>query len=330
METNQLQQELFSYLKTQLPPHLSLVDELGDLLSLSPDSVYRRIRGEKPITLNELKRICEKYNLSIDQMLKLDNETVLFQAPGLVNKSTSFLEYMKEMRAQFQFFSSHKNKELHYLCKDAPFWYFYLFPHLAAFKTFFWSKTINNYPEFHNKKFSYSEFPFTECFNVGQEILRLHNDMVTVELWNLESINSTINQILYYKESEFFKSDEDMFLVIDSLHQLFNHLELQAEKGLKFMPGASEVSYKATHQFYVNDLILGNNTILLLLEGQRVSMITYSVFNYLITRDVRFSEKSFETFNTLLSRSQLISGTGERDRFRFFNATREKINKLKK
>ena len=80
METNQLQQELFSYLKTQLPPHLSLVDELGDLLDLSPDSVYRRIRGEKPITLNELKRICEKYNLSIDQMLKLENESVLFKS----------------------------------------------------------------------------------------------------------------------------------------------------------------------------------------------------------------------------------------------------------
>lgn len=328
METNQLQQDLFSYLKSQLPPHLSMVDELCDLLDLSADSVYRRIRGEKPITLTELKGICEHYNLSIDQLLKLENETVLFQAPGMINKPANFLEYMLAMKKQFEFFNSHKQKELHYLCKDAPFWYFYLFPHLAAFKTFFWSKTISNYPEYHNKKFSFAEFPFHDCFKVGQDILKLHNELVTVELWNLESINSTINQIQYYQESGFFKSKEDMELVVNSLLEMMDHLQLQAEKGVKFMPGATDVSYKAAHNFYVNELILGNNTILLLLEGQRVSMITYSVFNYLITRDLRFSDKAFETFNTLLSRSQLISTTGEKDRIRFFNCNREKIQAL--
>ncbi|HQZ76089.1 MAG TPA: helix-turn-helix domain-containing protein, partial [Chitinophagaceae bacterium] len=71
METNHLQQQLFSHLKENLPAHLSLVDELCDLLDLSADSVYRRIRGEKPITLSELKKICEHYHLSLDQLLQL-------------------------------------------------------------------------------------------------------------------------------------------------------------------------------------------------------------------------------------------------------------------
>ncbi len=51
METIELQQQLFQHLKENLPAHLSLVDELCSLLNLSADSVYRRIRGEKPITL---------------------------------------------------------------------------------------------------------------------------------------------------------------------------------------------------------------------------------------------------------------------------------------
>jgi len=49
-------------------------------------------------------------------------------------------------------------------------------------------------------------------------------------------------------------------------------------------------------------------------------MITYSVINYLVTRDVRFSVKAFETFNSLLSRSQLIRSTGEKDKIKFFSA----------
>ena len=95
------------------------------------------------------------------------------------------------------------------------------------------------------------------------------------------------------------------------------------------MPGASDVSYKAPIHFYVNELILGNNTILLKLENQRLSMLTYSVYYYLITKDHRFADKAFSTFSTLLSRSALVSKTGEKERNRFFNTLRDKVNGLR-
>jgi hypothetical protein len=55
MAETDLQKELFVLIKHTLPSHISLVDEIADLLDISYDSVYRRIRGEKPISLNELK-----------------------------------------------------------------------------------------------------------------------------------------------------------------------------------------------------------------------------------------------------------------------------------
>ncbi|MGZ3951847.1 MAG: helix-turn-helix domain-containing protein, partial [Flavisolibacter sp.] len=58
--TADLQQQLFNYIKDS-QPHISLADELCDLLEISYDSAYRRIRGEKPLTLLELKALCEKY-----------------------------------------------------------------------------------------------------------------------------------------------------------------------------------------------------------------------------------------------------------------------------
>lgn len=330
METNELQQQIFAYLKENIPPHLSLVDELCELLDLGADSVYRRIRGEKPITLSELKRICEHYHLSIDQLLKLQNESVLFQAPGMTDGHKEFIHYLKGMLGQFNYFNSFKTKkEIRYLSKDAPFWYFYLYPELAAFKTFFWSKTINNHPDLSNKLFSLKEYPFEDCFAVGQEILKLHAKIDCIELWNLESIHSTINQIAYYRDSGNFKSQEDYDIVIDSFQRMLDHLQLQAEKGVKFMPGDTEVAYKAPIQFYINELILGSNTILLTLDNKRISMVTYSVFNYLITSDERFFNKSTATFNTLLSRSTIISHTGEKDRNRFFNTLRNKVNALR-
>ena len=330
MENNEIQQRLFSILKENLPQHLSLVDELGELLDLSADSVYRRIRGEKPINLIELQKICNHYHLSLDQLLQLKSEAVLFNAPGMNEMHGEFVDYMKAMLAQFRYFNSFKKREIFYLCKDAPIWYFYLFPELAAFKTFFWSKTINNQPALVNKTFSFEEFPYQDCFSIGQQVLEEHNKIDSVELWNLESIHSTINQIAYYRDAGNFRSRDDLDAVIRSFHQWLDHIQLQAEKGFKFMPGAAELGQKAPIQFYVNELILGNNTMVIRLDGLSLSMITYSVFHYLFTRDTRFSEKAMSSFNTLLGRATLISRTGEKDRNRFFNTLREKVNMLGK
>lgn len=330
METNELQQQLFKHLKEHLPPHLSLVDELCDLLDLSSDSVYRRIRGEKPISLQELKRICEHYQLSIDQLLQLQNESVLFKAPGLNGHVPAFGDYLKGMLDQFMYFNSFKKKEMKYLSKDVPFWYFYLFPEVAAFKSFFWIKTINNDPSLANKKFSFKEFPYPEYFETGQQILKQYNEISSEELWNLESIHSTINQISYYREAGHFASKDDEVAVIDSFQKVLDHLQAQAECGLKFKPGGTDISHRAPIKFYVNELILGNNTILLELDNQRLSTVTYSVLSYLITNDSRFSQKAFDTFNILLGRSSLISNTGEKERNRFFNILRTKVDELKK
>ena len=330
METNELQQQLFSYLKENIPPHLSLVDELCELLNLSADSVYRRIRGEKPITLTELKTICEHYHLSIDQLLQLGNESVLFQAPGMNGPPISFIDYLKGMLGQFRYFNSFKNTEMKYQCKDVTYWYFFLFPEMAAFKSFFWIRTINNDPELATKKFSLAEFPFTDCYDVGQQILKEYNNIPSEELWNLESINSTINQICYYKDSGLFKANDDLEAVIRSVILMLDHLQLQAEHGVKFLPGATDIGHRASVHFYVNELILGNNTILLTLDNQRLSTVTYSVLSYLMTKDNRFADRAFATFNTLLSRSTLISRTGEKDRNRFFNTLRDKVNAIRK
>ena len=330
MEVQLHQQQFFQYLKDNLPPHLSMVDELCDLLSLSHDSVYRRIRGEKPMSFSEMKEICEHYHFSVDQVLQIKNNSVLFQAPELNhNHHGDFSEYLGGVLKQCKYFNSFTNRKMFYFCKDANLWYFYLYPELAAFKTFFWVKTIQNHPDFSNVAFSLEVHQFKESFELGQQIIREYNEMQSVELWNIESVNSTIHQIEYYRDAGLFKRAEDFDEVVIALSKMLDHLQLQAEKGVKFMPGATEIGYRAPSQFYVNELILGNNDILLDLDGQKVAIITYNVLNYLITRDERFTEKAFKNFNVLLSRATLISGTGEKERNRFFNGLRERVKALK-
>lgn len=330
METNELQQQLFGYLKSALPPHLSMADEIGHLLNLSPDSVYRRIRGEKPITLNELKKICDNYHLSLDQLLQLQTDTVVFNATDLNKKQFPFREILENMLRQLMYFNSFKHKRIFYLCKDMPIWQFYLSRELAAFKTFFWAKTIHNEPAYLNKQFELDEFEFEDCFKMGQDIIRQYNDVPGIELWNLESINSTLSQIRYYIESGNFKNEGDIERVIQSFESTLKHLQLQAEKGQKFMPGDTDLSYRATHELYVNEVVIGSNTILAEVDDNKISFIPYNVFSFIHTRDKRFNESVFNGFHTLKSRSTLISGTGEKERNKFFRYLFAKVNELRR
>ena len=330
MQTNELQLQFFGHLKSILPSHISMVDELTELLNLSYDSVYRRIRGEKPIDINELRQICEHYHISLDQVLQLKNDAVVFNAPDINTNGRPFEDYLRGMLGHVKYFNSFADKKMLYFCKDMTFFHFYLFPEIAAFKTFFWIKTILNNPAYNQKNFSLAEFPFTDCLHLGQQIISEYNNIPSVELWNYESINSSISQIQYYRDSGMFANKQDFGMVLDSLDRTLDHLQLEAEKGFKFMPGMTEVAYRAPVQFYVNEVVLGSNTILVELDGIRHSFITYNVLSYLQSRDVRFNEKSFATFNTILSRSNLISGTGERERNRFFRSLKERVQSLRK
>jgi hypothetical protein len=329
MEPNQLQQQLFSVIKDRLPPHLSLVEELQDILQLSADSVYRRVRGEKPVSLPELRIICEHYRFSLDELLNLKGDSVLFQAPGLNGPKLSYKEYLQQMLGQFRYFHNFLNKQMYYLCKDIPFWYFFLFPDMAAFKSFVWMKTIYNDPSYQKKRFSVEEFNVEEYFRMGQEVIASYNLIPSQELWNYESINSTTNQIAYYRDAGIFESKSDLNKVVVAFHDMLDHFELQARIGQKFMPGDSAVSYKSSVDYYINELIIGNNTILLKLDQQRLCLITYSIINYIMTTDPRFADRNFDSFNLLLGRSALISGSGEKERHRFFNTLHTKVEELR-
>jgi len=323
MELDGIQKHFFSHLKSTLPKHISLADSMGEILGLSQDSVYRRIRGEKPITLDEIKILCEHFHLSLDQVLQLKSDRVVFQAPALENKSNDFIVYLKGMLAWMNNINSHEKREMFYLSKDVPIFHFFHYPELAAFKTFFWRKSIINHPDYKDAVFSLDDFEKSEEYSLAQALIKAYNELPSTEIWNAESINSTVRQIEYYREAALFKKPAEASVVLESYEKTLAHIKAQVDKGRKFIHGMGEAGYRAPLKLYINEIILGNNTILVEINGRRISFITYNVLDYLHTSDPRFNEVTFSNFHTLASRSTLISETGERERNRFFNSLRQ-------
>jgi len=319
------QKELFNHIRNSLPQHVSMVDEIAGLLDISYDSVYRRIRGEKPVTLNELKLLCGHFHLSLDQVLQLHTDKVLFTDMEANGSVTNFKNYLQGLIIQLQYFNNFKHRQMLYLSKDVPVFYFFYFKELAAFKSFFWSRSILNDPDFDGKNFSLKNFDVTEFFELGQKMLQEFNRIPSTELWNYESINSTIMQIEYYRDAGIFETTEDLNKVVDSCDAMLQHIQKQTEKGCKFLPGIGEAGYGAALKIYINEIILGNNNIMVETDDTKIAFINHIVLKYISTTDKKFTEKAFSNFQNLVSRSILISETGERDRNKFFKALRERV-----
>jgi transcriptional regulator with XRE-family HTH domain len=74
IETRKIQKELFRKIRRSIPDHLSLAEEISEKLGISTDSAYRRIRGEKLLTIEELYKLSYRYNISVDSLFNATSQ----------------------------------------------------------------------------------------------------------------------------------------------------------------------------------------------------------------------------------------------------------------
>ena len=324
MDSTSAQQVFFNHIKGMLPPHISFVDEIAEELNISNDSAYRRIRGEKPIALEEIQKLCIKYKISLDRLLHLDSDSVIFSGKR-ADPQNFYLElYLQDFLRHHEMFNSFEHKELLILPKDIPVYHYYNFPELAAFKYFFWMKTILCYPNY-NKAIFDSSVLADGLMKTGERILAAYNQIPSTEIWNVENVNYTLRQIEYYKETNAFASEEDIQKIYDCLEKSIDFVELQAEAGYKINQPGKGPQQGAPFNMYFNDFILGDNTYLPVLNGRKMVFITHCHLNYMNTENASFAEYSYNHFQNILHKSTLISVVGEKDRRRFFNRMRMNI-----
>jgi hypothetical protein len=329
MNTGEIQQQLFAEVKKKIGETSSVVDEVAKLLNISTDSAYRRIRGEKAISIDELYLLCTNYKISLDQMMNVQTGAFAFQGNLLNPQTHRYDAYLTGMMHTMAYFNSFKEKEFFYLCKDLPIFHYFHYKELAAFKYFFWMSTLMYFPEFKNKQVSFEDFP-DDMYELCKKSLNFYNQMNSVEIWNMESLNSTIRQIEYYIDNRMFRSDEDALKVYEATEKIFYHLEEQAKVGYKFAIDDPQRKPLGKVSFYFNEIVILDNSMLVLLENSKMAMLPHTAINYMMTRDMDYCENLYQYIQNLIRRSTQISEVSEKERSRFFHLMYERIDKRKK
>ena len=301
-----------------------MVDEVAEILNISNDSAYRRIRGEKPISLEEMQKLATRFKISLDQFLHLQSDSFIFTGKLANATDHIFEKWMENLLQQVGFINSFSHKHMYYLAKDVPLMQQFLIPELISFKSFFWRKSILHYEELKGQKFTLNTIE-PRHIELSLKIIDVYNQIPSTDIWNIESINSTIRQIEFYREANAFETHEDIRLLYVGVFRLIDHIEKQADLGVKFPLGGKPMANSAPYNLFNNELILGDNTVLAELNSTKITFLNHSVINFVGTQDERFNAHMFDNFQNLIRKSTQLSSVGEKERTRFFNRIRDKV-----
>ncbi len=323
MLNKKIQLEFFDYIGQMLPENTSFVDELADILNISLDSAYRRMRGQTALSIDEVSILCNHYKVSFDLVTNTSKNIVfhydkLDQIAGFELYLSSILEDMKKIR-------NADNKQIIYAAIDVPIFHHFNYPELSAFKMFYWMKAVMDIPELTNKKFSVQHIDkrFAE---LGKQIYETYCYIPSVEIWTEETINSLIKQIEFYWESGNFVSKQDALMVCRQVQNEVNTLKLQAEKSNKLMDEDGKEENAFT--LYFSDIEIGNNCIFTKRANIDQVYLSVHTFNKIITANRAFTSDTKVWLNNLIKKSNLISGVSEKNRYKFFRSIESKVDNL--
>ena len=216
---------------------------------------------------------------------------------------------------------------LYYDAKDIPLFHHYQFDHLSTFKFFFWMRTILSYKEF--LKMQFEDIGSTEHLHkTGLRIIEIYNKIPSAEIWTFETINSTLRQIEYYKESGIFRKKESVHMLYEQVEALVDHIKDQASNGEKYMIGQKPKGIN-NYRLFFNEVSTGHNTVLTETDGIQTVFLNHGVMNYMITRDKKFCDYTYQSLENTMRKSSLISSVSEKERNRFFMVLHRKITDLK-
>lgn len=334
-----LQAQFLRGIEDVIPSTNSLVNELSEVLEISTDSAYRRMRGDTLLTIDEIIRLCDHYQISFDAFSKVKPGLVTFNYTPIEPSAESYVAYLSNVLRDLKAIEAMGGAKATYACQDIPFFYHFNYPVLANFKTFYWMRTIMNLPDLNKLKFD-ADSNFSEILEIGKQIYDTYLRIPSVEIWTSSTIQSTIMQIAFYWDSGVFESADDALRVCAELSKEIEDLQHKADSGNKLADPSIAIEEnneniseqtageQVNYQLYISEIELTNNCIMINVGSASWVYLSHFSFNSMVTRNQAYSKKTEMWLSNILKKSTLISGTAEKQRFQFFQDSLVRIDEL--
>jgi hypothetical protein len=327
-QIREIQAQFLRKIEDVLPKNTTLVNELADLLRISSDSAYRRMRGETLLVLDEILLLSEYFKVSFDTYTHKQEGWVAFRYLKLNPARESFKTYLMAMLRDLKIIADAPQRVITYACEDIPVFHHYRHPLMAQFKMFYWMHAIMGVPELESEKFVADRID-EELSSVGLQIIEQYSAVPSIEIWTETTIQSTVKQIAFFWESGKFRDKDDALAVCNSLREVITAIQKQAEQSAKWQAvGTKGDSDGNNYQLYYSEIEITNNCVLVDMGTVSSVYLGHFSFSTMSTTSESYCAETRKWFEVIRRKSVLISGVSEKQRYQVFKKYFSQINEL--
>lgn len=316
MGNNSRTPDIQAWLRAGIPANRNAAQTVSDVLDISLDAAYRRLRGQSPLTLQEGMELAAALGLSLDALAASGKGQIVFEleaAAGNHDSRTSNLERLLQMGKTL---AEDSEARIVHTQEDIIPFRMYGYRQLRAFKHYHWERL---YAEDTALRFNpTTENPQRDEAAAG--IYKLYMRIPSLEVWSEYSLDSTLRQIRYDMETGHFSTTKDALEVTADLLLLLDDLQEQARTGRKHR--------EHDFQLFWSEIAVFNGSLMLYAKGFQRVYAGHHTMHYLSTSNLDYCRQTEQWNDLLLRRSLNLTGYAEKLRYRFFSLLRQKVKNL--
>jgi hypothetical protein len=318
----QAQHGYLQNLKTQLdkciPSNQNTAEVLADLLSVSIESAYRRLRGVSSISLEEAILLKKHLGISLDGLVE-GGKSIEIEFQSMFQQEKPVYKYLSNILRKMKRFSKQQNAQVHLMCAGLPFFSQLGYQDLMRYKLHLWhcqTKVSNQ----ENIQF-YPEGIDNDLIDLCKKIHAQYESTCVVEVWSANTLDSFLSQVEYSYQCNVFSCDEDVVRIYEDVLKMVTETIIAGRGSEKKGGGAFEL--------YVSETKLTNNSAFLKSQEEGLLAIALNGFNSIQLWDSNVIQEFEGWRESIMNKSLKISGSGEKERLRFKELCLQKIRRSK-
>lgn len=303
------------------------VRKVADLLSVSVDSVYRRMREETDLSLEEAFLLSSEFKVSLGEPA-LDGASLNCKRGKMVRSVEGFESLMERFVQQFRDMRQDSEHHLYYLAANIPPFYTFSFPELGAFQLYVWMRSMYGIDGRSDEVFSMDRVP--DCLRkLSQMAWEEYRNMRVTEFWNAGTVGHILEQIGYYFDAGLLPDKKEALGLCDQVQETLRMIQKQAIAGRRMSGPNLDLPTTTPYRMYWNEILQMKDQILAQPQENAILMIPYAGLNYLATADAAICEDVSRYVDHMARRSYLMEEMPERERNRFFLRIKKQIDDLR-
>lgn len=287
---------------------IPLSEVVAELLDVSRNTAYRKIRGEINVSVNEMEILTGHFKSDLNKAAYKTSSHDLFvkRAPSITSMK-SLEQYLEQLNIQLTSLSQRGANDIYFAARDLPFFHAFQQEELCSFKLAVWLRSFTMTNE---NQGTLPDIPRT-LTESAKDVSNVYFSLPVTEVWNNETISNTIHQVQYFRAAGFINKQRAQ-RILEDLQWILRSFKRRASRR-----EASPDLVKG--DLYSCDFSMLNNVALSSSGGKKVAYIGVSDLRFIETDDPSTTSDVMHSFKRHIQMGKLMSGSAEKDREAFFN-----------